>query len=230
MAGDQEREDNAGRPERLDIAPNALVQIKRRNEARVYSKDVEFSPAQGRGERLGGIAGPEIRRQRRTDLPRVRIRVVDLCGEAVLDVDEIADESDASDDDKAWKARCIAMVVVEDTDERVDPRETERGRDAPGVFEDARAGEVGGGGEEEAVGAEEAGGGGVVESGENGEAEPEIGDGVEGEGLIVLGGGVVEAIEEEPRATAVDDLGGGGAEAWRGNDGEPELADGGGSD
>lgn len=89
-------------------------------------------------------------------------------------------------------------MIGEDAEKGVDAGEAERGGDAPGAFEDGRVGEGGGGGEEEALGAEEAGGGGVVERGEHGEAEPEIGERVEGEGLVVLGGGVVESIEEEP--------------------------------
>lgn len=214
----------------MDVAPNALVQIKRRDEARVDPEDVEFSAKQGGGERLGGISRPEIGRQRGTNLPGVGIRVVDLGVEAVLDVDEIAYEANASDDDEAWEARIEAIVVVEDADERVDAGEAEGGSDAPGAFEEAGEGEVGGGGEEEAVGAEEAGRGGVVEGGEGWEAEPEGGDGVEGEGLVVLGGGVVEAVEEEPGAAAVEGLDGGGGEARGGDYGEPELADGGGSD
>ena len=61
--------------------------------------------------------------------------------------------------------------------------------------EDWGEGEGGCGGEEEA------GGGSSVVVGEGSvgrEAEPEVGDGVEGEGLVVLGGGVVKAVKEKP--------------------------------
>ena len=61
--------------------------------------------------------------------------------------------------------------------------------------EDRGEGEGGCGGEEEAGG----GSGVVVGEGSVGrEAEPEVGDGVEGERLVVLGGGVVEAVKEKP--------------------------------
>lgn len=91
------------------------------------------------------------------------------------------------------------------------------------AVENRRESEGRGSGEEEAMGAEEGGGGGrrEREGGGGGEAEPEVGEGVEGEGLVVLRGGVVDAIEEEPRASL--DLVGG--EGGGGDDGAPLLAD-----
>ncbi|PON86874.1 hypothetical protein TorRG33x02_174000 [Trema orientale] len=58
---------------------------------------------------------------------------------------------------------------------------------APSVLEDSRVGEVGGGGEEEAIDAEEVGGGRLMMAcREDEEVEPQVGDGVEGEGLVFM--------------------------------------------
>ena len=46
------------------------------------------------------------------------------------------------------------------------------------------------------------------------EAEPEVGDWVKGEGLVVLRGSVVKTIEEEPWGSMVDGLGFGCGEIW----------------
>ena len=42
-AGDEERKRHAGRPQRLDLGPEVFGQMEGRNEARIYSKHVEFS-------------------------------------------------------------------------------------------------------------------------------------------------------------------------------------------
>lgn len=203
------------------------MQVEGRDEARVYPEHVEPPCEQGRGQGLRGIPGPEIGGQRGTKLPGIQVGAVNLDGQAVLDVDEVADEPHAADDDEPGHAGAI----TENTQKRVDPREAERGGGVPGAPEYPGVAERGGGGEEEAVGAEETGGGGLVKGGESREAEPEVGDGVESEGLVVLGGGVVEAVEEEPRVVAaVADLGGGGGEDLGRNYGVPEPAHGGGPD
>ncbi|KAF3962412.1 hypothetical protein CMV_013068 [Castanea mollissima] len=51
--------------------------------------------------------------------------------------------------------------------------------------------------------------------------DPEVGDGVEGKGLVVLGGGVVEAVKEEPWMKRR----GRGREGWGGDDGVPKFVD-----
>ncbi|PON51966.1 hypothetical protein PanWU01x14_212090 [Parasponia andersonii] len=162
-----------------------LGQIKGREEARVYAKDVKPAPEQGRGQGLRRVTGPEIRRQRWEEVPGIRVGIVYLHSETIFDIDQVPDKSDAADDDEP---RHAPRPIIGNAQEGVDPGESERWGHAPGALEDSRVGEVGGGGEEEAVGAEEAGGGRlVVARGEDGEAEPEVGNGVEGEGLVVLG-------------------------------------------
>ena len=86
------------------------------------------------------------------------------------------------------------------------------------ALEDFGLVEVGGRDEEEAVDVEEAGAGVLVRrESRGGEAEPAIGERVEGEGLVVLGGGVVDVVEEEPGV-------GLGLRQGGGDDGLPELA------
>ncbi|KAF5458248.1 hypothetical protein F2P56_022290, partial [Juglans regia] len=96
-------------------------------------------------------------------------------------------------------------------------------------MEDRGEGEQGGGDEEEAMGSEEGGrSGGREREGGTREAKPDIGKRIVGEGLMVLGGGVVEAVKKKPGAAM--GLGGGRGEGGGGDDGVPDLADGGGSD
>lgn len=79
----------------------------------------------------------------------------------------------------------------------------------PGGFENRSVTEFRSGGEEESIGAEE-GGIGVVEV--RGKTEPGIGDGIEGERLVILAISVVNSEEEEPGAGK-----GRGGEGWSGN-------------
>lgn len=69
----------------------------------------------------------------------------------------------------------------------------------PGGVEDRGVEEVGGSDEEEGVGANKGGVGlvSVVVLG-GGEEEPGVGGRVKGKGLVVLGGDVMDAMEEEP--------------------------------
>lgn len=74
----------------------------------------------------------------------------------------------------------------------------------PGRVEDRGVEEVGGSDEEEGVGANEGSVGlvwMVVLGG--GEEEPGVGGRVKGKGLVVLGGDVVDAMEEEPWVVGV---------------------------
>ncbi|KAL6208917.1 hypothetical protein ACLB2K_019860 [Fragaria x ananassa] len=228
-ASEQEREDNSRWTETLDDAPEICVKIKRRYEAGIDAKDVEPTVEEGRGQGLGGVPGSEVSRERRTELPGVGVGVVDLDGQAVFYVDQVADEPDAADDDEVGEERGGGG---EDAEKRVDAGEVERGGGAPGAFEDAGVGKGGGGDEEEAVGAEEGGVGVVMVRREDGggEEEPAVGERIEGEGLVVLGGGVVDAEEEEPRVGLGLSLDLRGGEGCGGDDGLPELANGGDAD
>lgn len=92
----------------------------------------------------------------------------------------------------------------------------------PGRVEDRGVEEVGGSDEEEGVGADEGGVGLVsVVIMRGGEEEPGIGGRVKGKGLVVLGGDVVDAMEEEPWLVGVITESG---EGRGGDDGVPELA------
>ena len=84
--------------------------------------------------------------------------------------------------------------------------------------------EFGGGDEEEAIGADEGGVGLMLKSQKSGEAKPAIGDGVEGEGLVVLGSDVVDSVKEEPRWVGMANEDG---EGRRRDYGVPVFADGG---
>lgn len=83
--------------------------------------------------------------------------------------------------------------------------------------------------EEEPVGSDERGTGlWVLLIGKRGEAEPEVGDRIKSEGLVVLGGGIVDAVEEKPGLVVV--VGDGGGEERGRDDGVPEPADSGSAD
>lgn len=56
--------------------------------------------------------------------------------------------------------------------------------------------------------------------------EPEIGERIEGEGLILLRVGVVKAVEEEPGRSVREAE----EKRWRPDNGTPEFADGGGAE
>jgi hypothetical protein len=81
----------------------------------------------------------------------------------VLDIDKIADEPDATNNNESG---CVG-VGIEDAEKRVDAREVKRGgvEDIGETVENKRETEGRGGGEEEAMGAEEGGGGGFGVSG-----------------------------------------------------------------
>jgi hypothetical protein len=81
----------------------------------------------------------------------------------VLDIDKIADEPDATNNNESG---CVG-VGIEDAEKRVDEREVKRGgvEDIGETVENRRETEGRGGGEEEAMGAEEGGGGGFGGSG-----------------------------------------------------------------
>ncbi|PON85513.1 hypothetical protein TorRG33x02_186620 [Trema orientale] len=94
------------------------------------------------------VTEPEICWQRWEEVLRIRIGIVYLHSETVFDINQVQNESDATDDDEQ----------------------------GPIIGNAQKKGKVGGSGEEEAIGAEEVGG----------EAEPEVGDGVKGEGLVFM--------------------------------------------
>lgn len=112
-----------------------------------------------------------------------------------------------------------SFSIVEDTHERIDPGEVEGRGEVPGGVEDRGVEEVGGGDEEEGVGADEGGVGLVwmVVLG-CGEEEPGVGGRVKGKGLVVLGGDVMDAMEEEPWVVGMI---GESGERRRGDDGVP---------
>lgn len=89
---------------------------------------------------------------------------------------------------------------VEGGKEGVDPGEVEGRGGVPGGMEDGGVEEFGGSDEEEGVGSNE---GGVVGLMGCWEEEPGVGGRVKGKGLVVLGGDVVDAMEEEPGLVGV---------------------------
>lgn len=106
----------------------------------------------------------------------------------------------------------------------------ERRSGAPKGIKGSCVAEFGGCDEEEAVGSDEGSVGLLLGlEGEGGKAKPSIGDGVEGEGLVHLGGDVVDSVEEEPWLVMVGVVMGDGGEGRRRDDGIPELADSGGA-
>lgn len=190
---DQERKQDPGRSQSLHVAPDPIAQVEARHEARIDPEHIKPTAEERRRQGLRRVPGAEVGGQGRAEVPAVGPGVVNLDRQPVLDVDEVADEAVAPDDDEPQAgAGAGAAVVGEDGEEGVEAGEVERGGGAPGVAEDAGEGEGRGGGEEEA------GGGGEGAVGVGGEAEPGVGEGVEGEGLVVAGGGVVDAVEEEP--------------------------------
>lgn len=91
----------------------------------------------------------------------------------------------------------------------------------------SRIAEFGSSKEEKAISSHEGSDGWLLglEGGEGGKAKPAIGDGIEGKGLIVLGGDVVETVEEEPGLVMVRARVGDGGKSRGGDNGVPELAD-----
>ncbi|OMO50455.1 cation channel sperm-associated protein subunit gamma, partial [Corchorus capsularis] len=171
------------------------------------------------GEGLAGVAGPEISRQSRAELPRIVIGIVYFNSQPVLDVDEAADEPDTTNNDE-FEAVASGGTVVEDTQKRVDPGEVQRRGETPGGFEERGEAEFGSGGEQEATGAEKRGGRGVVVVDKVRETKPRIGQRIEGKRLVLLRRNVVETEEEEPRVGK----GSRGGESRGGNEGIPEFA------
>lgn len=234
-ARDQEGKQDPGRPQGLHIAPDPMAQVEARQEAGIDPENIKPTPEERRRQGLRRVPRAEVGGQGRAEVPTVRPGVVDLDRQPVLDVDQITDEPVAPDHHESQPGAGVGVAAAaEDGEEGVDPGEMERGGGAPGVAEDAGEGEGRGGGEEEAGGGGE-GEGRVVAVGVDGEAEPGAGERVEGEGLVVAGGGVVDAVEEEPArggggrgigAGAARAIGGGGGD----DDGAPELADGGGAE
>ncbi|KAI4354424.1 hypothetical protein L6164_003286 [Bauhinia variegata] len=102
-------------------------------------------------------------------------------------------------------------------------------RSAPNGVEDAGEAKLRRGNEQETIGTDE---GGIrlllaLLIRERGKVEPEVGNRVKGERLVVLGGYVMDSVEKKPWLVMVR-MGDGG-EKRGGDDGVPELADGGGA-
>lgn len=209
-----------------------MAQVEARQEAGIDPENIKPTPEERRRQGLRRVPRAEVGGQGRAEVPTVRPGIVNLDRQPVLDVDQITDEPVAPDHHESQPGAGVGVTAAEDGEEGVDPGEMERGGGAPGVAEDAGEGEGRGGGEEEAGGGGE-GEGRVVAVGVDGEAEPGAGERVEGEGLVVAGGGVVDAVEEEPArggggrgiGAGARTIGGGGDD-----DGAPELADGGGAE
>ncbi|WVZ06619.1 hypothetical protein V8G54_019965 [Vigna mungo] len=52
----QEGEHSPMRPKGVNLAPNPMMQVKRRNKARVYPKDIKFPFEEGRRKGRGGVS------------------------------------------------------------------------------------------------------------------------------------------------------------------------------
>lgn len=118
------------------------------------------------------------------------------------------------------RLRCFR--VKENAKKRIDPGKAKGRGGSPAGFENRGKGERRSGGKEESVRANEVRG----RERKGRETKPGVGGGIECEGLVVLGGGVVEAVEEEPREMVVGE----GRERRGGDERMPELADGGGTE